>query len=186
MARTAANKYLPAGLPAIQIPTQMAINRYGKEVAEIMDQLAASGAKEAKGRPVNDFRWSIIYQKADDPETFDKDEFLHQLCHRSTVYLMGYGYKWKGWVELKATPPQVMGVFEQRADLVCRSRQKAEQVDIDDTDLVEPESLTTDQDLLEVFNRWVRERNLTNSPFTRMARMAMDQMLAANEQNGRA
>ena len=126
------------GIPRIDIPAAVAIQRYGVHVATIMDQLAVSrqgrkGNMAARGREAKDFAWSIDYEQAADPipnpeVPSTEDDFVNYLAKHSKVYLMARGYHWRGYVQIPP-PPQVLAKFQERARLIFGMRNNSEEVD---------------------------------------------------------
>lgn len=113
---------LPTGLPEIDIPYTVAAARYGAAIAAMCRRKALSSAAEAREKPADKFRWSLVYDMAADPDTTDEADFLVALQGASKVYLVGRGFKWRDWEELPTIPPQIMARLEERARLICGQR----------------------------------------------------------------
>lgn len=111
---------LTSNLPEVPLPYGAASQRYGVQVATLMERLQVSRAPSAKQHKASEFAWSLIYEQADDPETRDEALFLEQLASRSTIYLLARGFHWRDWEEIpKPVPSQIMVRFQERAKLIC-------------------------------------------------------------------
>lgn len=118
-----------AAYPAIDISYASAKLHYSGAVAALMDMLAKSKtSSKAKTMKPQDFKWSIVFNRADDPPTTtDPKLFVSYLCSNSKHWLKARGGGWKNYEELTGTvPQQVLANYEQRASLICHQRTASE------------------------------------------------------------
>lgn len=169
-----------AGIPRIAIPFAQAVSRYGVYVAEVMRQLANARAKTAEGKQAKDFTWSIDYDQGSDPPVVsDEDSFVEHLQRNSQVYLVARGHHWKGWAVLEETPQVVRVKFEERARLVCGMRNK-ESDDFDAVESIPKPSETTNQDLMDVFNDWMKTRPYADKHLARVIEVGLNELFESN------
>lgn len=175
-----------AGIPRITIPFAQATSRYGIYVAEVMRQLANARAKTAEGKQAKDFTWSIDYDQGSDPPVVsDEESFVEHLQRSSQVYLVARGHHWKGWAVLEETPQMVRVKFEERARLVCGMRNK-ESDDLDgyDTLLSHKPAETTNQDLMDVFNDWMKTRPYADKHLVRIIEVGLNELFESYRKSG--
>ncbi len=114
--------------PAVDITYKSAKENYSGQVAALMDKLANSKTShKAKVMPPQDFKWSLVFNRAEDPPNItDNKAFTAYLCTNSGCWLKARGGGWKGYEEISVTPPQMRNNYEQRANLICQQRKRAE------------------------------------------------------------
>jgi len=140
-------KEVPAGLPEISVPHNVAERNYGGAMADIMSALATSRAADARELTADKFRWSLAYKQCPDPAETDPVRFAQALSAGSVVYLIARGAKWRGCATLGWTPPQVMAKFEERARLMCGQNR-------------EPEQASGQHPLLAAFDQWAESARM--------------------------
>lgn len=119
-------------MPRLDIPTATATQRYGRFVAEVMEQLALSRVSAARGRAAEDFSWSFDYEQALDPETYaGVEQFTQHLLENSVVYLVARGFHWKGKtiIPFQHIPHTILAKFQERARLICGMQARSTKVD---------------------------------------------------------
>ncbi len=133
--------------PAIDISYSSAKSHYSGQVAALMDKLANSKTSAtAKAMKPQDFKWSIVFNRADDPETVtDPELFTRILCTNSKHWLKARGGGWKNYEELSVVPSQVRNNYEQRANLICHQRQAAAAGEPEDNGQASQSSLKHDK-----------------------------------------
>ncbi len=161
-------------LPAIDIPYSKASERYGGQVAMIMDKLLSSRADPStKAYQAHQMKWSISCERAPDPEnTTDVRFFVDYLATNSKFYLRVIANKWTSFEEIFTAPPQFMAQFEQRARHITNSR-----LEMRDEEAVIPiQDNAEENQMLNTFDAWCRD-NGPDQKLATIARMSLEYLI---------
>ena len=164
------------GLPTIDIPYRNASEKYGGQVATLMDRLAESRAEQAtKSMPPHTMKWSLVCERAADPPNLtDQRAFADYLAVNSSYYLKVIAGKWLSFEPIIPTPPQFMAQFEQRARHITNSR--LEQLEAGEAVVRLPAPTSQESSLMLAFREWCREHE-HDQRWATIAQLAIEQLI---------
>jgi len=146
--------------PSVDISYKSAKEHYSGQVAALMDKLSQSKtAAKAKAMQPQDFKWSLVFNRADDPPNITDPKFFTSfLCANSQCWLKARGGGWNKYEEITGVvPPQIKAQYEQRANLICQQRKVAEAGESQHEDNGHDRLKDLAENLLEAFNLLAKE-----------------------------
>lgn len=117
-------KGLKKEMVEIPVPFTTVKNAYGRNLADILERLKDSVAAEAKKHMPEEFKYFFTYAPTTDPSTSDEQEFVKEITASTKVSLYCRGFSFKTSSPLDAIPEVVLHRFQERARLICGSRNR--------------------------------------------------------------
>lgn len=164
------SKQVPGGLPEVTLPPSVVQRNHSRDMADIMDSLARSGAADARHLTYDKLRWALAYDQGQDPDqndTRDPVVFATLLAQASKVYLIARGGKFRGCAILNETPPQIMAKFEERARLICGT-------------VASPDDQPS-RPILALFDEWVESHPNISSDMVAVVRFGLERLVCGAE-----